>query len=326
MAERPKNVASAVSRDRWQLCRGPEPWSDASQASITTGRAWTVTTWPPPPLFSLLAIAARQRATARGRTSSWLHNDAPGRREATALCWDLTDLTAGSVHGPWRQRRQPSVARTGIETRHCYLDCLTRAYELGHRTVQTLRASRCHRQWRAWAGVWSVCQTANQARVAERKADLRQQVGTAWRPPHLLRRRLARKLTVPSVVDVAARKPAAGPRSDEGHPIIRMSRQDGTRRATDEDAMSDNPDNGIIYIALVLAAAAAIMSAPTHTDEALRRLQRLLLTDTQPETLATVRTISATPRLPDVTRSSFSNHLSRRHRSAERTDSRVWVP
>jgi len=90
--------------------------------------------------------------------------------------------------------------------------------------------------------------------------------------------------------------------------------------------MSDNPDNGIIYIALVLAAAAAIMSAPTHTDEALRRLQQLLLTDTHPETLATVRTISATPRLPDVTRSSFSNHLSRRHRSAERTDSRVWVP
>ena len=90
--------------------------------------------------------------------------------------------------------------------------------------------------------------------------------------------------------------------------------------------MSDNSDNGVIYIALVLAAAAAIMSAPTHTDEALRRLQRLLLTDTNPETLATVRTISETPRLPDVTRSSFSNQLSRRHRGAKPTNSRVSVP
>ena len=69
--------------------------------------------------------------------------------------------------------------------------------------------------------------------------------------------------------------------------------------------MSSSPDTGIIYLALALATVAAIMSAPTHADKALRKLQWLLLTETEPETSATMGVTDETPQLVNVARSSF---------------------
>ena len=97
--------------------------------------------------------------------------------------------------------------------------------------------------------------------------------------------------------------------------------------------MSSSPDTGTIYLALALATVAAIMSAPTHADEALRKLQWLLLTETEPETSATMGVIDETPQLVDVARSSFVDRQPPPRRghtafnlSIESTETRVRAP
>ena len=87
------------------------------------------------------------------------------------------------------------------------------------------------------------------------------------------------------------------------------------------------------YIALVLAVVAAIMSAPSHADDVLQKLQWLLLTDTEPEMVATMGVVGEPPQLPDVAESSFADHQSPRHRghlafnaSADSTESPVRAP
>ncbi len=63
--------------------------------------------------------------------------------------------------------------------------------------------------------------------------------------------------------------------------------------------MAARSDNHLVYIALALAAVAAIATAPADGAETLQKLQWLLAVSTAPEAVATAGAVDGTTTFPD---------------------------